>query len=49
MSASIARRYARAILAVAEGENELEKTGDDILALAQVAAAPQVEIGRAHV
>lgn len=42
MSASIARRYARAILAVAEDENELEKTGDDLLALAQVAAAPQV-------
>lgn len=41
-SGSIARRYARAILAVAEGEGELEKTGEELLALASVAAAPEV-------
>ncbi len=42
MSGSIARRYAKAILAVAEAENELEKTGEELLALASITAAPVV-------
>ena len=42
MSGSIARRYAKAILAVAEQENELEKTGEELVSLAQRAAAPAV-------
>lgn len=42
MSGSIARRYARAVLAVAEAEGELEKTGEDLLALASVVAVPEV-------
>ncbi len=39
---SVARRYAKAILAVAEDENELEKCGEELLALASVTAAPAV-------
>lgn len=42
MTGSIARRYAKAILAVAEKENELEKTGEELLALARATAAPEV-------
>lgn len=39
---SIARRYAKAILAVAEDEKELEKTGEELTALAAVTSVPEV-------
>ncbi len=39
---SVARRYAKAILAVADEENELEKCGEELLSLARITAAPQV-------
>ncbi len=39
---SVARRYAKAILAVADSEGSLAETGDDLVALAGVAKAPQV-------
>ncbi len=39
---SIARRYARAVLAVADGDGELEKAGQELLALAGVMKAPEV-------
>ncbi len=39
---SVARRYAKAILAVAEGENELEKCGEELAALAALTAGPEV-------
>ncbi len=39
---SVARRYAKAILEVAEDEGSLDKTGEELLALAAVSKAPQV-------
>jgi F-type H+-transporting ATPase subunit delta len=48
MSGSIARRYAKAILAVAHDENQLEKAGDELLALAGVTSAPTVAAALAN-
>lgn len=39
---SIARRYAKAILAIAEEQNELEKFGEELVALAGVTTVPEV-------
>jgi F-type H+-transporting ATPase subunit delta len=39
---SIARRYAKAILAIAEEENDLEKFGEELIALASVTTVPAV-------
>ncbi len=48
MSGSIARRYAKAILAVADEENEMEKTGEELIALASLTAPPQVAAALAN-
>jgi F-type H+-transporting ATPase subunit delta len=42
MSGSIARRYAKAIIAVAEEETALEQTGDELRVLGALAADPQI-------
>lgn len=40
MSASIARRYAKAIFAIAKEQNRLEQIGDELNALARLASDP---------
>lgn len=48
MSGSVARRYAKAILSVAQGESRLEKAGEELLALAAVTADPRVAAALAN-
>jgi F-type H+-transporting ATPase subunit delta len=43
MSASIARRYAKAIFAIAKGQGRLEQTGVELDALANLASDPELE------
>jgi F-type H+-transporting ATPase subunit delta len=45
MSGSIARRYAKAIIAVAQEENALEQTGDELRLLRALAEDPQIAHG----
>ena len=42
MSGSIARRYAKAIIAVAEEQQSLEQTGDELRVLGALATDPQI-------
>jgi F-type H+-transporting ATPase subunit delta len=42
MSASISRRYAKAIFAIAKEQNRLEQTGEEIDALASLASYPSL-------
>jgi len=42
MSASIARRYAKAIVGVAQEQNTLQQTGDELRVLRALAADPQI-------
>jgi len=42
MSGSIARRYAKAIIAVAQEQDALEQTGDELRVLRALAADPQI-------
>ena len=42
MSGSIARRYAKAIIAVAQAQNALEQTGDELRVLRALAEDPQI-------
>jgi F-type H+-transporting ATPase subunit delta len=48
MSGSIARRYAKAIVAVAQEENALEQTGDELRLLRALADEPEVAQGLAN-
>jgi F-type H+-transporting ATPase subunit delta len=45
---SIARRYAKAIVAVAQEQNALEQTGDELLLLRALAEDPQIAHGLAN-
>jgi F-type H+-transporting ATPase subunit delta len=45
---SIARRYAKAIVAVAQEQNALEQTGDELRLLRALAEDPQIEQGLAN-
>ena len=42
MSASISRRYAKAIFAIAKEQNQLEQTGEELDALARLATYPNL-------
>jgi F-type H+-transporting ATPase subunit delta len=44
MSASIARRYAKAIFAIAKEQNRLEQTGEELDALASLASYPALAV-----
>jgi F-type H+-transporting ATPase subunit delta len=48
MSGSIARRYAKAIVAVAQEQNALEQTGDELRLLRALADDPQIAQGLAN-
>ncbi len=48
MSGSIARRYAKAIVAVAREQNALEQTGDELRLLRALADDPQIAQGLAN-
>jgi F-type H+-transporting ATPase subunit delta len=48
MSGSIARRYAKAIIAVAQDENALEQTGEELRLLRALTADPQIAQGLAN-
>jgi F-type H+-transporting ATPase subunit delta len=48
MSGSIARRYAKAIVAVAQEQNALEQTGDELRLLRALAADSQIARGLAN-
>jgi F-type H+-transporting ATPase subunit delta len=48
MSGSIARRYAKAIVAVAQEQNALEQIGDELRLLRALAADPQIAHGLAN-
>ena len=48
MSGSIARRYAKAIVSVAQEQNALEQTGDELRLLRALAEDPQIAQGLAN-
>lgn len=48
MSEAIARRYAKAIIAVAEEQNALEQTGDELRMLGVLAEDPQIALALAN-